>query len=83
MIEADHSELWRDAFRIVSESNLGILSTADSSGKPHATWMGAVGAPSDLSEIYTITGPKTEKIANLSENSRAEWMFSSSAKESV
>ena len=79
----DNPELWREAYRVVSESELAVLSTADRNGDPHATWMGSVGAPSDLTEIYTITGPNTLKVANLRENPKAEWMFNSSAKESV
>lgn len=83
MSDTNHTELWREAFRIVNESELGVLTTAGANGQPHATWMGSVGAPTDLSEIYTITGPKTEKIGNLQENSHAEWMFASPAKESI
>lgn len=79
----DHVELWREAYHIVSSSEFGILTTSSSQGQPHSTWMGSVGAPTDLSEIFTITGPRTEKVANLRENPLAEWMFTSSAKESV
>jgi len=81
--QTDHTALWREAFQIVNSSDMGVLTTADASGQPHATWMGSVGAPTDLSEIFTITGPQTNKIANLRENPRAEWMFASPAKEAV
>ncbi|MFT5465813.1 MAG: general stress protein 26 [Verrucomicrobiales bacterium] len=80
---SDHRELWREAFKVVRDSGLGVLTTADDSGKPHATWMGSVGAPQDLSEIFTITGPSTDKIANVRKNPNAEWMFASPAKESI
>ena len=79
----DHTELWRDATRIVHESGAGVLATVGADHQPHATWMGGVGAKNGLDEVLTITAPHTRKVSNLRENPRAEWMFSSPTKETI
>jgi general stress protein 26 len=68
------SELARLVFRLIEECTVGILTTADSQGQPHATWMNFQ-TKGYLEEIFTITAPNTQKIANLRANPRSEWMF--------
>lgn len=36
-----------------------------------------------VEEVFSITAPTTQKIANLRENPRAEWMFSNPSLESI
>jgi general stress protein 26 len=68
------SELARTAFRLIEDCNVGILTTADKDGQPHATWMNFQ-TRGYLDEIFTITAPTTQKVANLRANPRTEWMF--------
>jgi len=74
-------ELWRAAARLVADSSLAIMATADGEGRPHAVWMNATVTP-DLEEVLAITRPDTQKISNLKANPRAEWSFSSTSRES-
>jgi general stress protein 26 len=76
------TELGRMAWQIVEDCRLALLSTADKQGWPHATWMNFQ-VKGYLDEIFTITAPSTQKIANLRENPRAEWMLSNPSLESI
>jgi len=69
------SELARMAWQLVDECKVGLLTTADKDGWPHATWMNFQNK-GYLDEIFTITAPNTLKVANLRANPRTEWMFS-------
>jgi len=75
-------ELWRTASRLVAESRLAVLTTADASGMPHATWMNIM-VDSAMEEVVTITAPMTQKVANLRVNPQAEWMVASPANETI
>lgn len=77
----NEAELWRAAARLVSETPIAILATADGKGAPHAVWMNAVVSP-ELDEVVAITLPGTDKISNLHSNPQAEWSFSSPSMES-
>ena len=77
-----HGELWRTSSRLVAETRLAILTTADAAGMPHAAWMNVL-ADSTMAEVVTITAPTTQKIANLRANPQAEWMFASPSVETV
>jgi general stress protein 26 len=69
------TELERMVWQLVSDARRGILTTVDKDGWPHATWMNFQ-TKGTLDEIFTITAPTTQKVANLRANPRAEWMFS-------
>lgn len=73
-------ELWRAVSRLVAETPLAIMATADAAGAPHAAWMNVVVSP-DLEEVIAITLPGTDKVANLRANPRAEWSFASPSRE--
>ena len=68
------SDLARMAWQHVEECDLGVMVTADANGQPHATWMNFQ-TKGYLDEIFTITVPTTQKVANLRANPRTEWMF--------
>ncbi len=68
------TELARTAFRLIEDCSVGILTTADRDGQPHAVWMNFQ-TRGYLDEIFTITAPGTQKVANLRSNPRSEWMF--------
>ncbi len=74
-------ELWRAVARLVADTPLAIMATADGDGAPHAVWMNVV-VSTDLEEVIAITLPDTDKVANLRANPRAEWSFSSPSRES-
>ena len=69
-----NTELARMAWSLVDECQIGLLITADREGWPHATWMN-FGTKGYLDEIFTISAPTTQKVANLRVNPRTEWMF--------
>ncbi len=73
-------ELWRAAARLVADTPLAIMATADENGEPHAVWMNAV-VTSDLEEVIAVTMPGTDKVANLRGNPKAEWSFGSPSRE--
>lgn len=80
--KSEHSELWRTASRLVAESQLGILTTADAAGMPHAVWMNIL-VDSTMQEVVTITAPTTQKVANLQVNPNGEWMVANSSLETI
>jgi general stress protein 26 len=76
------TELSRTAHQLIEECRLALLTTADKAGWPHATWMNFQ-MKGYVEEIFTITAPTTQKVANLRANPRAEWMFSNRSMESI
>ena len=74
--------LWQAASTLVTESKAAILTTANSIGHPHATWMNVL-ADRQMEQVIAITAPHTEKVGNLKENPHSEWMFASSSMESM
>jgi len=74
-------ELWKAAARLVADTSVCIMATADADGMPHATWMNAIVSP-DMEEVIAITRPETDKVANLRANPRAEWSLFSESRES-
>lgn len=68
------SELARVAIRLIRDCSYGLITTADENGQPHATWMNFQ-TRGQLDEIFTVTAPTTQKVANLRANPRSEWMF--------
>ena len=59
--KSKHGELWLAASRIVADSELAVLITADAAGMSRATWMNVL-ADSLMEEVITITAPTTQKI---------------------
>lgn len=76
------TEAGRMAWQIVEDCRIAVLTTADKEGWPHTTWMNFQ-VKGYLDEIFSITAPTTQKVANLRENPRAEWMLSNPSLESV
>lgn len=76
------TEVGRMTWQLVEDCRIALLTTADKSGWPHATWMNFQ-VKGYLDEIFSITAPTTLKVANLRENPRAEWMLSNPSMESV
>ena len=77
-----NGELWRTASRLVADSHLAVLTTADAVGMPHAAWMNIL-ADSTMEEVVSITAPTTQKISNLQANPQGEWMFASPSMETI
>ena len=61
--------------QVVGEQ-VGLLTTADGRGHPHATWM-ATYAFVDHRDIITLSSPDSRKAHNISENPNVQWLFSS------
>lgn len=51
-----------------------LLTTVNSEGRPHATWMGVV-STLDFTHLITLTGAHTDKVGNIKGNPKVEWMF--------
>ncbi len=66
----------------VEEHGEAIIETADSSGIPHASWMGTLSSPS-IATLFTITSPDSRKVVNILENPNVEWMFTSAGRTEV
>jgi len=79
---SEHAELWRTASRLVADSHLGILTTADAAGLPHAAWMNML-TDSTMQEVVTITAPTTQKATNLRANENGEWMVATPSLETI
>lgn len=75
-------ELWRAASQVVGQGGMAVLTTANAEGQPHATWMNTL-VGTRLEEVITATAPHTLKVANLTTNSRVEWMFASPSQETL
>jgi len=75
-------DLWRRIATILGNGGEGILTTCSVDGMPHATWMTAV-IHYQLKEVFAVTSPETQKIANIQANPQAEWMFSTPSFETV
>lgn len=69
------TELARMARQLVEDCNHGLLTTTSKDGWPHATWMNFQ-TKGYLEDVFAITAPTTQKVANLRENPHTEWMFS-------
>ncbi len=73
---ATDRELLADAIGVVNDAFLGMLTTVDEAGVPHARWMGAAAMGGGLSEIYTLCGRNTRKIQQIQANPNVCWVFS-------
>jgi len=65
---------------MLENGGLGLLTTADAGGAPHATWMATVAA-TGTGGIVTLTSPDSRKVRNIEENPRTEWLFTRADKE--
>src|SRR5690625_2398600 len=61
---------------------VGIFTTADRAGVPHAGYMGT-GASPMVARLLTMTAPESRKIQNLLENPVVEWLFIDEKKEDL
>ena len=67
------ARLWK--FSTEGSPQIALLSTADPSGRPHATWMG-ISRSEEADTILTITSPDSDKVKNIRANPKVEWMLS-------
>jgi general stress protein 26 len=74
--QATDSELLAEAVGIVNDAFLGMLTTVDADGAPHARWMGAAAMGGGLREIYTLCGRDTRKVTQITNNPNVCWVFS-------
>jgi general stress protein 26 len=71
----DKQQILAAAVRVVTQSFVGLLSTADGDGRPHSRLMGAAPVGAHLGRLYTLTGKTTRKVANIEANPRVCWVF--------
>ncbi len=73
-----NAEILQLALAVVQECEVGLLSTVDESGRPHARWMGSVAKDEDVSWIITIASPNSRKIDQIRCHPDVEWIFTDS-----
>lgn len=74
---ATNSDMLNRAIHVINEYYVGMLTTVDEAGVPHARWMGSSLAAGSLSTLYTLTGKQTRKLAQIRANPNVCWVFSS------
>ena len=62
---------------LVDEVRIGILSTVDEKGVPHARWMTPVFIPRLKGALYAVTSAGNEKVRHLAKNPNVAWIFQS------
>lgn len=60
---------------LIDGNHPGLLATVDEKNRPHARWM-ATFAFEQFPHIYTLTAPKSRKLAHIAFNPSVEWVFS-------
>ena len=76
-------ELLTLAADVINEAFVGVMTTVDETGLPHARWMGARAGPGRLRQLYTLTARNTRKIEQLRANKSVCWLYSSDEKGDV
>lgn len=74
---ATNSDMLNRAIHVINEHYVGMLTTVDEHGVPHARWMGCSLADGGLSVLYTLTGRQTRKLSQIRTNPNVCWVFSS------
>jgi len=70
----DHDDLSRLARQFVDARHLGVLTTVDAEGAPHARWM-ATFTFDAFPRFLTLTAAHSAKVHHISVNPRVDWMF--------
>jgi general stress protein 26 len=71
------SELMHQLGDLIEESETGLLSTVDSTGKPHARWMTPTVLGDRRNVVFAVTCPRSSKIAQIQSNPNVAWTFHS------
>ncbi len=69
------AELLSRAVRIVDQAGVGMLTTVDAEGWPHARWMSAM-SRDRLRTLHTLSAKETRKMTQLAGNPKVCWVFS-------
>ena len=69
-----NDQLLGRAIQVVTDVQVGLLTTVDATGRPHARFM-AARAESGLGRIITLTAGGTEKVQNLRAHDAVCWVF--------
>ncbi|NNE90295.1 MAG: pyridoxamine 5'-phosphate oxidase family protein [Verrucomicrobiales bacterium] len=76
--ELSRAQYQEIAERVIRESlggeGMGLITTADETGVPHATWMATL-AISDSHQLVTLTSPDSRKVKNIKVNPNVEWLI--------
>ncbi len=70
----DERELAKVALRVVDVNPLGVMTTIDEHGYPHARWMTAV-TNDNLRTLMTLTAAGTRKVEHLRRCDKVCWLF--------
>lgn len=67
-------DLLSRAVKVVNNASIGVMTTVDEHGQPHARWMTSV-ARDGIKSLITLTALSTRKVAQLEADPRVCWMF--------
>lgn len=70
------AQVLAESIRVVNQAFLGMLTTVDEQGVPHARWMGSATAENGLHVIYTLSAPNSRKVEQIRKNPNVCWVFS-------
>ena len=71
----DSEDIENIARELIDGHHPGVLTTVDEKGHPHCRWM-ATTSFEEFPAIYSLTAPKSRKLAQIAKNPAVSWMFS-------
>jgi len=60
---------------IIEDTKTAVMATVDRDNRPHMRWMTPTLLGDRPGAIYSVTSPDFEKVAHLTENPQAQWLF--------
>ena len=78
----DGDMIARLAYYLADGSRPGILTTVNSSGRPHAQWMPTIGF-GDFPHLYATTSPGSRELDHLERQPFVNWMFGNESRSVV
>ena len=73
---AERTEILAQAVEVVHNARIGLLTTVDADGCPHARWMGIGALVEGVRVLYTISRADARKVGHLEAHPEVCWVFS-------
>ncbi|MEM9022080.1 MAG: pyridoxamine 5'-phosphate oxidase family protein [Planctomycetota bacterium] len=68
---------------VIAEQFVGVMTTVDAAGTPHARWMGGAVEGEGLSSLLAVSARGARKLDQLADNASVCWLFSDSHNDEV
>lgn len=75
--EMTDQQVLSEAFTVIDQAFVGLMTTVDKQGLPYARFMGACTMGDGVARLYTLTSVGTRKLDQLADNSAVTWVFHS------